>query len=147
MNAHRRNIYLAAATAAAAGLAGLGFSSPGYAHDEHKVEKVIVITDHNKAGGKHARKGRHHIRTVHVDGAARLARCDGQRSEIDESTDAGREKTRIVICGRELSPAKHAEHLERALSRIQDNDELSAEHKEKVTAALREAIDRLRAGH
>jgi hypothetical protein len=137
------------AAAAASMLALAGLASPGLAHDpgeddgERKVEKIIILNDHRKGGG-----GEHRVRTFRIPSAAALADCDGERIAVSESTGGDRERTRVVICSKgDLSAADRAEKLERALARINANDELSAEHKEKVTAALREAIERLRSAH
>jgi len=146
------NPYVGSAAAAGALLlAGLGLASAGLAHEPGEghggkhVEKVIVITD--KAGG-----GRHVERHVERRGHAlrhghhlAMAECEGERTEIAEST-GDNERTRIVVCDKGgLSAAQRVEKLEHALERIASNDHISAEHKEKVTTALREAIGRLRA--
>jgi ribosome assembly protein YihI (activator of Der GTPase) len=52
-----------------------------------------------------------------------------------------------VLCGNsQLSAAERADKLEHVLSRLEARDDLSAEQKAKVTAALREAIEKVRAG-
>jgi hypothetical protein len=43
-----------------------------------------------------------------------------------------------------MSATDRAQRLQEALERVEKNDRISAEHKERVAAALREAIDRLR---
>jgi len=148
---HRSKMIRALGAVGAAGMiaaVGLGFSSPGFAHDPTKVEKVIIITDHSDGGGAEHRGGgdaERHIRTFRMDGAGMMASCGGERDAVSESTDGGRERTRIVVCGNgNLSPTQRIEKLEHALTRINANEELSAEHKEKVTAALRAEIERLR---
>jgi hypothetical protein len=138
------------AAAGALMLAGLAFASPGFAHDEGKagdhdrVEKVIVITDHRD--GEHAdRSGDRgpRVRAFSMDGM-NVVDCGGDRS-VTESSDNGR-RTRIVLCGRrEGNPAMRVERLEQVLGRLTSSDQLTPEQKERVTAALREAIERLRA--
>jgi hypothetical protein len=76
---------------------------------------------------------------------ALLADCGGGRSEVDESSANGAERTRVVICGRDgPGAAMRAERLERALARINANEHLSAEHKARVSEALREALEEVR---
>jgi hypothetical protein len=92
--------------------------------------------------------GEGHVRAFRLDGDARSIDCGSGRTEIDESTgnEGERSRTRIVVCGDgDLSAAQRIEKLEKALGRINANEELSSEHKERVTAALRDAIERLRA--
>ncbi|MEA3033890.1 MAG: hypothetical protein QOH86_1906 [Sphingomonadales bacterium] len=104
---------------------------------ETRSEQVIVMTDRKGGDGGDDP----HVRTFVMDHAAN---CTGARDEVDESSGDGREKTHIVLCGSgDVSPAVRAERLQHALARIEANDSLSAEHKEKVVAALRDAIARL----
>ncbi|MEA3062211.1 MAG: hypothetical protein QOJ94_1992 [Sphingomonadales bacterium] len=107
------------------------------ARTETRTEQVIVLTD--RKGGDGADDP--HVRTFVMDHAAN---CTGATDEVNESSSDGREKTHIVLCGNgDVSPAVRAERLQHALARIEANDSLSAEHKEKVVAALRDAIARL----
>jgi hypothetical protein len=136
---------LAPAAAGALLLAGLGFANaafacdPASAHGDAKADKVIVLSNH-----RHSGDGERRVRVMH-DGAMAVADCGGERAAVSESTDGDRERTRIILCGKgDLTDAQRVEKLERALARISANEELSAEHKEKVTAALRAAIERLR---
>ena len=130
---------------------------------EHRGKGERVRTFHIERDGKHGdgnvrtirieRKGDHEgagprVRALHMGEGARMIDCGGgERTEVEESTggETTRERTRIVFCGKEgLSAAQRIEKLEKALDRINANGELSAEHKDKVTAALRGAIERLR---
>src|SRR5688500_14398649 len=155
------------------GLGAPGIAHPHPEGADGKVEKVIILregeggenrgkrrirTFHVEGDGKHGdgavrtiriqRRGDHagagpRVRAFHMGDGARLLDCGGERTEVDEST--GNDRTRIVFCGKsDLSAAQRIEKLEKALDRINANDELSAEHKDKVTAALRGAIERLR---
>jgi hypothetical protein len=99
---------------------------------------VIVMTDARRAEGEAPRR----LRILDVG--------DDKDCTRSETGDEGKERTRIIVCtkgGDALASADRAEKLERALERIQQNDDLSAEHKERVAAALREAIERLRNTH
>src|SRR3954469_21453704 len=110
----------------------------GKARTETRTEQVIVLTD--RKGGEGGDDS--HVRTFVMDHGS--AACTGARDEVNESSTDGREKTRIIVCGNgDVSPALRAERLQHALARIEANDSLSAEHKEKVVAALRDAIARL----
>ena len=133
---------LAAAAALLAG-AGLGAAAAAHPHPDgegKEVRKVIILE------GDKSMKAGDRLRVLRTDRAELLAKCVGEKTEIDE-TSGGDEKqrTRIVICNKGGGdPAAHAEELEKALARISENDELSAEHRERVTTALREAISRMR---
>ena len=134
---------LAAATVAAAVAgAALAHPHPEGAADGKKVEKFIMITEHADHKGK-GPDGAARVRTFHIDRDA-LAKCDGARKLIDESAGDEKEKTKVVICSKDGGSKLDAEHLEQALSRINSNEHISAEHKEKIAAALREAIEKAR---
>ncbi|MEA3038788.1 MAG: hypothetical protein QOE79_1301 [Sphingomonadales bacterium] len=137
-------ISAAAGTALLAG--GFAFTAAMAAGDddtktrtESRTEQVIVMTD--RKGGEGDSADDPHVRTFVMDHAAN---CTGAKDEVNESSSDGREKTHIVLCGNgDVSPAVRAERLQHALARIEANDSISAEHKEKVVAALRDAIARL----
>lgn len=114
---------------------------------DHSGKSEHVRTVHIERRGDHGKDGERHVRAFRIDGANMLD-CDGEKTEVDEATggESERMRTRVVICGKgDLNAAQRIERLEQALGRINANAELSAEHKEKVTAALREAMERLRA--
>ena len=118
-----------------AGAPAAARDEPADGHHQTRVERVIVLSDKGHQGGEARRR----VRVLDVDGDR--AGCD--KTEVNDSD--GRQKTRIVICGDERSSAAdRAARLEQALARIQQNDDLSAEHKARVTAALQDAIERLR---
>ena len=112
---------------------------------DHDGKGKPVRTFHIERHGDHGKDGGRHVRAFRIDGD-NMIDCDGEKTEVDESTGGERERTRVVICGKgDLNAAQRIERLEQALGRINANQELSVEHKEKVTAALREAMERLRA--
>jgi hypothetical protein len=139
---HKRALRHLGFAAAAVFLAGgIAVGAPAAAQDEPadahqtRVERVIVLSDKDHNDGE----ARQRIRVLDVNGDH--PGCD--KTEVND--DEGREKTKVVICGDDhASAADRAARLEKALGRIQQNDELSAEHKARVTAALQEAIERLR---
>jgi beta-lactamase regulating signal transducer with metallopeptidase domain len=109
-------------------------------HAEHR-ERVIVM--HHGDGEAHGDAARHV--EIHRDGhRVVIPDCDnGQADEVNEGTE--RERTRIVLCSRgEATPAQRAERLTRVRERLASDDELSAEQKARVTAAIDREIARLR---
>lgn len=136
-------------TFAAGGLA-VALAAPVAAHDDgapgKRTEKIVII----ERSGDHAQDGEH-VRRFRIEGSGpgelAAAHCTGTKDEVDETSADGRQRTRIMVCGNgNLSPAERAEKLEHALARLEARDDLSAEQKAKVTAALRATIERVRAG-
>jgi hypothetical protein len=118
-----------------AGAPAAAQDEPTDGHRQTRVERVIVLSDGDHRDGEVRRR----VRVLDVNGDR--PGCD--KAEVND--DNGREKTKVVVCGDEqASAADRAAHLEKALGRIQQSDELSAEHKARVTAALQDAIERLR---
>lgn len=137
-----RLLGFAAAAALVAG--GLVLAAPAAAHPEHadgqdKTVTRVVVISHSKGQAQSEGEGRRRVRILDTSG-------DGPGCDRTEAGDPdGREKTKVIICGDpEVSAADRAARLEKALGRIQQNDQLSADHKARVTAALQEAIERLR---
>ncbi|HEY0414080.1 MAG TPA: hypothetical protein VGD66_13165 [Allosphingosinicella sp.] len=123
-------------------------AAPVLAHEQHAgdggktVERVIILSGPGHHGDSAVER---RVRVVELGGPEGASCGGGTPTEVNSASPDGREKTRIVICGHDgVSAAERADKLEKALTRIQQNDELSAEHKARVTAALQEAIERLR---
>lgn len=141
-NDHGRALrHLGFGAAAALLAAGLAVAAPAAAQDEpadgqgKKVERVIVVSHASK--GDEARP--HRFRIVDLDGDH--AGCD--KTEVAGAD--GREKTKVIVCGQDdAGSAERAARLEKALARIQNDESLSAEQRERVATAMREAIGRLR---
>ena len=135
----RNRIFITAAAGAA-----MAFSGAALAHDpapgEDKQVRRIIVLD-----GAHATQdGERRIAFKSGDKVHVLRHCDGERSEIDE-TSGDKERTRIVLCSdSSVSAADRAKRLEEALGRIRLQDDLSPEHRARVETALQEAIARLR---
>lgn len=130
-----------AAGAAALAIAGLAGGATAHPHPEggDKVRQITIL----ETGEKGARDGRH---IVHLEGGRPM--CAGEKTQVVEETggDDKKEKTKVVICGKSDIPmAERAAKLQEAIDRVQANENLSAEHRERVTTALRQAMDRLRA--
>ena len=125
--------------AGAAALLFAGLTGGALAHpdgDREKMRKVIIL-DGAEKGEKGAR------RIVRLDGER--PHCKGEKTEVVEETGAKgeKQKTRIVLCARDgAAPADRARHLAEALARVESNDALSPEHREKVAAAIREAMEK-----
>jgi hypothetical protein len=162
---HNRKLGLAAAAVLVAGAAGAAFAHPHPDGEEggKKVERIVIIRD--GAGGEHRAEGGDHVRRFEIirdgqgghraeaDGprvhrfemvGGDLAGCDGGEKVVDDSSGDGDKKTKVIICTRGQPSAANAQHLEEALARINDNDDLSDEQKARITTALRSAIDRAR---
>jgi hypothetical protein len=108
------------------------------ARTETRTEQVLVMTSRN---GQESSDDAH-VRTFTLDSAT--SACTGDKDEVSATSADGREKTHILLCGNgNASPAERAERLQHALARIGSNDSLSADQKEKVVTALRDAIARL----
>ena len=109
-------------------------------------ERVIVMT-HEGEGG-HPGHGDHHATEMHHDGdmhAIVIPDCPGGRmDEVNEGAD--NDRTRIVLCsrGQEATPAARADQLAHVRERIANDEDLSAEQKTRVTAAIDRQIARLR---
>ena len=142
-----RTIDLAVAASLAAALAAApGLAQQAPAKDETKVERVIVLTHSDKD----AKPGEKREFRLHADGKGPLRDivlkdCDGEKIEAD--TGAGKEKTRIIFCGKPgMTGEERAKKLEELRTRLAQSDHLGAEHRSKMEAALQEAINRARAG-
>jgi len=101
-----------------------------------------IRTFHIERDGK-AGDGERHVRVMRLDGD-RVADCGGE-PVVRSETGGENDKTKVIICSKgELTQAQRVEKIEKVLNRIQANDDLSAEQKERVTAALRRAIEDMR---
>jgi hypothetical protein len=139
---HNRTLILAAAGAVLlAGAAGAAFAHPHPDGDGKTVERVVIIRD--GGGGEHRADADRHVRRFEILGGD-LAGCEGGEKVVDESSGDGDKKTKVIICTKGQPGAATAQHLEDALARINDNDDLSDEQKARITTALRSAIDRAR---
>jgi hypothetical protein len=114
---------------------------PGEHQQKHKIIIMTEGDDGDAMGEAHAEAREHGSRVM-------VAECGGDKTEFSGSSDAKREKARVVICNRgNVSAADRARRLEHVLARINADDELSAETKAKISTALRDAIGRLNTAH
>jgi hypothetical protein len=147
MTTRLRRILLPAAAALLAGGAAFAVPALAHPHADGKTDRIMILhsdgADHGdrKAGAKSAPRQFHVMR---FDGKDSPIHCDGDKTEVSTDEKDGR-KTRFFVCTDDkLTGAQRAEKLEQALERIQANEHLSAEHKERVTGALRDAIGKMR---
>ena len=137
------NLALCAVLAAAA---VPGLAQDSQANEEKKVERVVIVTH----ADKDSKPGEKREVRVHREGRGpmgeiALHNCDGEKTEINETT--GKEKTKILFCGKPgMTAEERVKKLEELRSKLADGEHLGAEHRAKVEAALQEAINRARAG-
>jgi hypothetical protein len=119
---------------------------------ERREERhVMVITND---GDGHGDSADHHRRMMEMhgpDGHALMMMgghdCQGaNRSEVNEGSDSNR--TRVIVCTRGRdgagNPAQQAEALQRARARLAEDNQIPAEQRQRVLAALDREIARLR---
>jgi hypothetical protein len=114
--------------------------------DGHR--RVFVLTNrHGEAGQETAGSDAQRVRIFKVAGGD-MADCTDQPL-VDQASPDGHERTKIIVCGHgnALSAAERSTQLEHVMERVQHMDGLSDASKERVTAALREAIEQLRTAH
>ena len=131
--------------------ASIMLGSPGLAHPhpeedaqrERRTERVIIMDRRGDESdsGEHSR-----IMRIRRDGDGDIVMphcADGQATRVEEGS--GDERARIVLCTRgNVSAAERAERLQRARDRLAGDSELSAETRERLTAALDREIARMR---
>lgn len=76
-----------------------------------------------------------------------LERCGAARPLVDQSSADGQDRTKIIVCDGHASGAENVARLEHVLDRVQHMDALPDASRERVVAALREAIEQLRSAH
>jgi hypothetical protein len=116
--------------------------------DSHgKTDRLIILERHGAGPDGLAAGERRKVRVYSMNDA-NLADC-ADHPFVDRSSADGRERTKIVLCtrGEEVSSEDRSARLEHVLERIQHMDGLSDASKERVTAALRGAIEELRNSH
>lgn len=140
------------AAVAALAAAGALLGSPGIAHPhpedgkQERRERIIIRTDQH-GGDATAGHGEHRVEIRRgANGEIVEPSCgDGQRTNIDEGAGADGRRARIVLCSRgNATPAQRVEHLQRARDRLANDTDLSAEARQRVTAAIDREIARLR---
>lgn len=137
-------------TVAALAAVGATFGSPGLAHphadDKEQRRERIIIMNHKADGAPGAAAHREHRTEIRrgANGEVEIPDCaGGERTDVNEGTDS--ERTRIVLCSRGNVPAaERAQRLQSTRDRLAADNTLSAEARQRVTAALDREIARLR---
>jgi beta-lactamase regulating signal transducer with metallopeptidase domain len=113
----------------------------------HEERRVIVRTHDGHGGHAEGNADRHRMMMMHLGDRDHMAAAhcgDGQRTEVNEGGD--NQRTRVILCNRgDGTPAQRAEHLQRVRERLAGEDDLSAEQRQRVLAAIDREIARLRA--
>ena len=129
--------------AAALAAAGLSLGTANAATQDkdgattEKVEKRVIIRN---AGEGPLRE------PLSEEMRAKLAKCEGQPVEANaeaKGADGKLQRTRIVLCGKG-DPKQVADRLEKAVTRIEGESEMSPDAKAKILAELRAKIAELR---
>jgi beta-lactamase regulating signal transducer with metallopeptidase domain len=158
MTSHRKSALRRAGGAgafASLGAAALALGTPLFAQSagadaprQERRERVMVIETKGE-GTSEVRAGGDRVVRIRrgPDGAVELPRgcADGDAlANVDEQD--GDRRTRILLCGPgEAGAGNRVEALERARARIAENQDLGAEHRARVLAALDRAIAEARA--
>ena len=111
-------------------------------------QTVFVLTNRHRGPGQEpaGADGQNRVRIFKLMGA-NAADCT-EKPLVDQASPDGHDRTKILICGQgELSAADRSAKLEHMMERVQHMDGLSDESKERLTAALREAIEQLHNAH
>jgi beta-lactamase regulating signal transducer with metallopeptidase domain len=115
------------------------------ADGERREERRVHVITTGDRDGRHARIiERHGGADAHVMMMGGEECRNANRSEVNEGS--GNNVSRVIVCGRgERSAADRAEHLQRARARMAEDNEIPAEHRQRVLAAIDREIARLRA--
>lgn len=130
--------------------AGRGEARDHADHADRDRHVHVIRTRRHGEGEGAGGHGDHRVRAFHLDRAhgehLAMAECgEGDRTEVNEGD--GNARTRIVLCtrGGDSAPAERAERLQRVRDQLAQDEELSAEQRARVGAAIDREIARLRA--
>jgi beta-lactamase regulating signal transducer with metallopeptidase domain len=156
LNHHKKDrSRLWAGSAITAALVGtsLMFGSAGHAQDkaeDKERQRVIIIENKEGAAPPTGERREFRIRRgpdgrTTIDGldpemSARLERCESEQGVLNFDSGEGKERTRIMVCAKDGSPANRLEILENARERISGQNHLSAETKQRILAEIERAI-------
>jgi len=123
-------------------------SADGERREERNV-RIITTGDHDGQRIRTVDVRDHDGHEIHSVVVPRDCERGGQRSEVNEGTANNR--TRVIICTRggqneAANPARHAEALQRARGRLAEDNDIPAEQRQRVLAAIDREISRLRGG-
>jgi len=108
--------------------------------DGHDRARVIIC---RRGEGPHPDGERQRVRVFGMNGPDGVD-CNPDHPLVDRSSPDGHDRTKVIICGHgEATIADRTARLEHVIERIQHMDGLPDSSKDRVTAALREAIEQL----
>lgn len=136
-------IGLASAALLLASIGGSAFAHPHSDADGEKVKNFVILHE-GKGIERPTGAAGDRFRALTIHGKGGLIECNGGEKIVDEVASDDGEKTKVIICSHGAPAVANAEHLEQALARITDNDQLNDEQKARIETALRSAIDRAR---
>jgi beta-lactamase regulating signal transducer with metallopeptidase domain len=114
--------------------------------DRHVERNVRIITTDGHGDGEHTRVIERHGPGEHMMVMSDHDCQNANRSEVNEGNDNNR--TRVIVCTRSANgagnPGQQAEALQRARARVADDNQIPAEQRQRVLAAIDAEIARLR---
>lgn len=124
----------------------------GSADGDRRVERNVRIITMDGHGEGHGEAGEHRrMMEMHGGGEHMMIMAgrdcpNANRSEVNEGNDTNR--TRVIVCTRNndgaANPARQAEALQRARARLAEDNQIPAEQRQRVLAAIDREIARLR---
>jgi beta-lactamase regulating signal transducer with metallopeptidase domain len=130
--------------AAALAAAGLSLGTANAATQDkdsattEKVEKRVIIRNVGEGPMREP---------LSADMREKIAKCEGQPFEANadlKGEDGKQQRTRVVLCTKGGDPKMAAERLEKVVTRIEGDSDMSPEAKAKILADLRAKISELR---
>ena len=117
------------------------------ADGDRRVERnVRIITTDGHGDGEHTRVIERHGPGEHMMVMSDHDCQNANRSEDNEGNDNNR--TRVIVCTRSANgagnPSQQAEALQRARARLAEDNQIPAEQRQRVLAAIDREIARLR---
>lgn len=124
-----------------------GHRDHAHGDGDRREERRVIVRTHDGHGGHAEGDGdRHRMFMMHLGDRDRMAEAhcgEGERFEANEGDDNNR--TRVILCSRgNATPAQRAERLQNVRERLAGDDDLSAEQRQRVLAAIDREIARLR---
>jgi beta-lactamase regulating signal transducer with metallopeptidase domain len=168
MNRHKHNrarLFGGAAVTAGLIVVSMALGAPGHAREQDKDkgqrrERVIIMEHRDGAERpagergerrefmmrRHGEGGGGAMRALDPELAARIEACRDEGNEVAINEGEGDERVQLRLCthGEGGTPAGRADALARARARIAENDELSAETRQRILSRLDQEIARIR---
>ena len=132
----------------ASAIAVAGIATASAAQEAAKDEKQVVEKVEKKVIIRHADgdKDKAELGALSPEMRAKIEKCEGQPLEAEVQGGAAdkKQRTRIILCAKGDGP-QAAERLEKALTRIESDSDISPETKAELLAQLRAKIAEMRA--